>query len=114
MKTTEKIVDEIVVLKCEGELMGVADWTALPEIFYNLVEEKQTKVVMDFTKVTNINSSGFGVIIGGVTTMRNNGGDIKFIGVHCGSSFQSLLLITKLSKLLEVFKTLDEAVNSFK
>jgi anti-sigma B factor antagonist len=58
-----------------------------------------------------MNSSGLGILIGGLTTMRNNGGDLKLI--HIPDRIQSLLMITKLLTVFESFDSLEKAKESF-
>ena len=58
-----------------------------------------------------MNSSGLGILIGGLTTMRNNGGDLKLANIT--DRIQSLLMITKLLTVFESFDTIDQAIESF-
>ena len=58
-----------------------------------------------------MNSSGLGILIGGLTTMRNSGGDLKLANIT--DRIQSLLMITKLLTVFETFETVEEAVQSF-
>jgi len=59
-----------------------------------------------------MNSSVVGILIGGLTTLRNNSGDLKLVNVT--GKIESLLIITKLIKIFETFNTVEEAVASFK
>ena len=58
-----------------------------------------------------MNSSGLGILIGGLTTMRNNGGDLKLAAP--AEKVQNLLIVTKLITIFESFDTAEEAVASF-
>ena len=108
----EKEIDSVVLLELSGKLMGGPDATLLSEKLHNLVDQNKTKVVADLGKVSWMNSSGLGILIGGLTTMRNSGGDLKLINVT--GKIESLLIITKLIKIFDTFDGVDEAVNSFK
>ena len=59
-----------------------------------------------------MNSSGLGILIGGLTTIRNNQGELKLANVT--ERIQSLLMITKLMTVFESYDSLDKAVASFK
>ena len=111
MTLKEKEIDNVVVLELSGKVMGGPDANLLSEKLHNLVDQKKTKVVADLSKVSWMNSSGLGILIGGLTTMRNNNGDLKLVNVT--ERIKSLLIITKLITIFETFDTVDDAVASF-
>ena len=112
MTLKEKEIDSIVVLELSGKVMGGPDANLLSEKLHELVDQKRTKVVADLSKVSRMNSSGLGILIGGLTTMRNNDGDLKLVNVT--ERIKSLLIITKLITIFETFESVDDAVASFK
>ena len=103
--------DGIVVLELNGKIMGGPDATAINDKLHELVESNRTKVVADLAKVDWMNSSGLGILISGLTTIRNAGGDLKLAAVT--ERIKSLLMITKLLSVFDTFDTVDEAVSSF-
>ncbi len=112
MNLKEKEIDGVVLLELSGKLMGGPDATLLSEKLHDLVDQKKTKVIADLAKVSWMNSTGLGILIGGLTTMRNSGGDLKLVNV--AGKIESLLIITKLFKVFETFNQVEEAVASFK
>ena len=112
MNLKAKEIDGVVVLELAGKVMGGPDASLLSEKLHELVDQKKTKVVADLGKVSWMNSSGLGILIGGLTTLRNNRGDLKLVNVT--GKIESLLIITKLIKIFETFNTVEEAVASFK
>lgn len=112
MNLKEKEINGVVVLELSGKLMGGPDATLLSEKLHDLVDQKKTKVIADLGKVSWMNSSGLGILIGGLTTMRNNGGDLKLVNVT--GKIESLLIITKLIKIFDSFNSIDDGVESFK
>lgn len=111
MKMNEKTAGDIVVLELSGKIMGGPDASLLNEKLHELIEAGRTKVVADLDKVNWMNSSGLGILIGGLTTMRNNGGDLKLANIT--DRIQSLLMITKLLTVFETFDSVEAAVESF-
>jgi anti-sigma B factor antagonist len=111
MKMNEKIKDGIVVLELSGKIMGGPDASLLNDKLHELIEKGNAQVIADLGKVNWMNSSGLGILIGGLTTMRNNGGDLKLANIT--DKIQSLLMITKLLTVFETFDTVDKAVESF-
>ncbi|MFQ5648590.1 MAG: STAS domain-containing protein [bacterium] len=111
MKMTERESGDVVVLELSGKIMGGPDASLLNEKLHELIEAGKTKIVADLNKVDWMNSSGLGILIGGLTTMRNNGGDLKLANIT--DRIQSLLMITKLLTVFETFETIDKAIDSF-
>ena len=112
MNLKQKEIGGVVVLELSGKLMGGPDAALLSEKLHDLVDQKKTKVIADLGKVSWMNSSGLGILIGGLTTMRNSGGDLKLLNVT--GKIESLLIITKLIKVFDNFNNIDDAVSSFK
>jgi len=112
MNLKEKELNGIVVLELSGKVMGGPDANLLSEKLHELVDKEKTKVVADLSKVSWMNSSGLGILIGGLTTMRNNGGDLKLVNVT--DRIKSLLIITKLITIFETFEKMEDALKSFK
>jgi len=112
MNLKEKEIDGVVILDLSGKVMGGPDANLLSEKLHELVDKKKTKVIADLSKVSWMNSSGLGILIGGLTTMRNTEGDLKLVNVT--ERIKSLLIITKLITIFETFDSVDEALESFK
>ena len=111
MTLKEREQDGVVVIELSGKIMGGPDATLLNEKLHELIDNGKSKVIVDLAKVNWMNSSGLGILIGGLTTMRNNEGDLKLANVT--GKIQSLLIITKLITVFETFDSIDKAVASF-
>jgi len=109
IKTTEKY--EAVVLELKGNVMGGDDTKEFNEVLHKLIDGGKTRVVLDLGGVKFMNSSGLGMLIGGLTTMKKGEGHLKLANVT--EKIESLLIITKLIKIFESFDSVDEAVKSF-
>lgn len=111
MEVNQKDVGSVVVLELVGKVMGGPDATVLNDKLHDLVEQGKKRIVADLNQVNWMNSSGLGILISGLTTMRNAGGDLKLANVT--ERIQSLLMITKLRTVFETYDTVDKAVASF-
>ena len=111
MKIKEEMKSDVAILILRGELIGGPETTAVHDHIKGLIADGVTKVVVDLAKVKWLNSSGFGVLLGGLTSLRNAGGDLKLAGVT--ERVESLLMMTKLISIFETFETKDRAVASF-
>jgi anti-sigma B factor antagonist len=111
MKLTSREVKDVVILEPKGKIMGGPDATLLHDQLHDFIDQNKKKVVIDLAKVDWMNSTGLGILISSLTTMRNNGGELKLANVT--EKIQSLLTITRLITVFECFDTLDAAVASF-
>lgn len=100
-----------VVIEFKGNVMGGPDAVSLNEKLHELIESEKTNVVVDLARVKFMNSSGLGMLIGALTTMRKAGGDLRI--ANASDKIESLLIVTKLITVFKHYPSLDEAVNSF-
>lgn len=112
MKLTNREINDVMILEPKGKIMGGPDATVLHDMLHEFIDQNKKKVVIDLSKVDWMNSTGLGILISGLTTLRNNGGELKLANVT--DKIQSLLTITKLITVFESFDSVDEAVASFK
>lgn len=91
--------------------MGGPDGAKLHDTLHDLKEKGKKNVVIDLSKTKFMNSSGLGLLISGMTTMRNAGGDLRLANV--ADRIQSLLVITKLITVFKHFDSVDEAISSY-
>ena len=110
MKFKSKEQKGVTVIALEGNVIGGPDATVLNDQLHGLIDGKK-KVVVDLSSVDFINSSGLGLLIGGLTTMRKAGGELKLAGAS--KKIQNLLEITKLHKVFDIHKTVNDAVTAF-
>jgi len=101
-----------VVIEFKGNVMGGPDAVSLNETLHLLIEKEQKNVVVDLAKVKFMNSSGLGMLIGALTTMRKAGGELKI--ANATDKIESLLIVTKLITVFSHYKSVDQAVESFK
>ena len=109
VKTAEKY--NAVVLELKGNVMGGDDTKDFNELLHKYIDEGKKNIIVDLHDVKFMNSSGLGMLIGGLTTMKKAEGHLKLANVT--DKIQSLLVITKLITIFEFYETVDEAVNSF-
>jgi anti-sigma B factor antagonist len=67
--------------------------------------------LLNLSEVSYIDSSGIGEMVSGFTTVTNNGGQLKLVGLS--KRVKDLLQITKLYTVFEAFDDEADAVRSF-
>jgi anti-sigma B factor antagonist len=101
-----------VVIQFEGELMGGPEAVHLNKKLHELINKGRIKIVADVSGVQIMNSSGLGMLIGGLTTMRKAGGDLRI--AKPTDKIKSLLEVTKLHTVFKYYDSLKEATESFR
>ena len=109
VKTAEKY--NAVVLELKGNVMGGDDTKEFNELLHKYIDEGKKNLIVDLHDVKFMNSSGLGMLIGGLTTMKKAEGNLKLANVT--DKIQSLLVITKLITIFEYYNSVDEAAKSF-
>jgi anti-sigma B factor antagonist len=111
MKLSIKDSSGVTTIELEGSVLGGPDATALNETLHKLVEKGKKKILLDLSGVQTMNSSGLGMLLNALTTVRNAGGDLKLAAAS--KKIESLLVITKLSTVFELHPTVKKAIASF-
>lgn len=108
MKFKSEIINEILLIRLEGDLIGENDGAAILAIAIDAIHDKIMKCIIDISKLRYINSSGIGVLITILTKFRNKGGEVYLL--NPSESVQKLLVITKLNAIFQIAKTEEEAL----
>ena len=101
----------VTIIHLRGKLFGGSFTEELGSGLHKLLDEGKRNFVLDLDGVTVLNSSGFGIIVGTYTTVRNGGGQLKLARIS--SSIADLLSITKLNKIFQQYTSVEDAIKSF-
>ncbi|MBC2856461.1 MAG: STAS domain-containing protein [Cetobacterium sp.] len=107
----EKNVGDIKVIKVIGELDALVA-PKLKDRISKLVEMDTTKFVIDFDGLVHINSLAMGILRGKLRVVKEMGGDIKLINLN--EHIRTIFEMIGLDEIFEIYKSEDEAVESFR
>ena len=108
MKIKEKIKNHVAILSLSGKMMGGPETTALHDHIRSLMKDGIKNVVIDLGGVKWINSSGLGVLMAAMTTLKNAEGLMTLANVT--EKVESLLMITQLIRIFKTYDSIDRAV----
>ena len=111
MKATSRDINGVEIVKLEGKITIGAGDQQLREVISGMVNDGKTKILLDMSGVTTIDSSGIGELVGSYTTVANRGGKLKLL--HLPAKLNELLHITQLITVFEVYENEQEALASF-
>lgn len=111
MKLKTRLQDGILILEVKGKVMGGPDASIFQETIKGELANNHKKFIFHLGEVDWMNSSGLGILIGGLTTIKNAGGELKL--AHVTEKIQSLFMITKLVTIFDSYETIEDALKSY-
>lgn len=112
MKYTNEVVDQILILRFEGDLIGENHGSELVSLVHDHLNKNINLCAIDISGVRYINSSGIGVLITMLTKFRNKGGEVALI--NPSKTVEKLLHLTKLNSIFAIFDTEENAMQELK
>jgi anti-sigma B factor antagonist len=99
--------DGVAIVTVRGEV----DLATSPQLRDCLtgVVEKSSAVVVDLDEVGFIDSTGIGVLVGGVKRARSNGGELSLVCTQ--RRILKVLEITGLTQVFSVYESVDAAIH---
>lgn len=107
----ERLFRGVSILSLSGKLGLGESNRQLHESIKRLVSEGKTQIVINLAKVSHIDSSGLGELVSSYTTLKAADGVLKLACVN--DRVTSLMTITKLYTVFEIFAEELDAVYSF-
>jgi len=108
--TTAEIGSNEVILALQGDV----DLYTAPELkaeLIRLIETGTTRIVVDLTSATFIDSTTLGVLLGALKRLRPAGGELSIV---CPDpNIRKIFQITLLDRVFSIFETRENALNLF-
>jgi len=108
MKIDMREVDGITVLDVSGEMYGGPENARLVELLEELAGKGKLDVVLNLAKVKWVASTGLGIMMRGRAKFASLGGKIRLCALN--DRVVSLLHVTKMNLLFDVYPDVDKAV----
>jgi anti-sigma B factor antagonist len=110
-KLTSRQVGDVTVIDAAGRITLGDGASSFRDTIRDLAAKGNKKLLLNLADVSYIDSSGIGEMVSGFTTVTNNGGQLKLLGLS--KRVKDLLQITKLYTVFEVFDDETTAIRSF-
>jgi anti-sigma B factor antagonist len=101
--------DGVSVVSLRGEI-DVYTAPRLRQTLIDLVEGGASEIVVDMEHVDFLDSTGLGVLVGGLKRVKDRDGEMKLVAKQ--DRILKIFDITGLSKVFPMYGTLDEALGS--
>ncbi len=101
------------VISIEGKFLGSIEGDEFKETLVRLKDSGKKYVIVDLSGADFLDSTGIGVLISGLTTMRKAGGDVRLAGVK--KRIKAVFLMTRLlGSVFDDYETVEEAAESYR
>ena len=107
----ERPAGDVTILVLTGQMLLDDGDLAFRKRIHDLVERGSTKVVVDLGGVSYIDSSGVGMLVAKLKTLKDKGGNMKLLNLTRRA--ESLFGMLKLLIVFEAFDDEGAAVRSF-
>jgi anti-sigma B factor antagonist len=111
IQVTTRQVGDVSVIDVTGRITLGEGASTLRESIRDLVAKGNKKILLNLSDVSYIDSSGIGELVSGFTTVTNQGGVLRLLGLT--KRVKDLLQITKLYTVFEVYDDETSAIRSF-
>jgi anti-sigma B factor antagonist len=107
----ERQADDVTILILTGSILLDDGDLAFGRLIRDLIDRGRVMIVVDLGGVTHIDSSGTGMLVAKLKSVREKGGDIRLL--HVTMRGQRLLSVMKILTIFEIFDDEAAAVRSF-
>jgi len=101
----------IIILELRGPLQIGVECKQLELAFDQLLLDRQTRVVLDLSNLTRLDSAGLGKIVSCFSRVKTAGGALSLAGTT--GMIDGVLKLARADRFLKAYPTALEAANSF-
>lgn len=109
---SERRKNSIIILDLKGRIIYGTGSSLLHQTIRHLVEKNIKKILLNFSEVSSIDSSGFGELVGGYVAARRINGSIKLYNIP--DRLLDLFKLTHLNNVFDIYLNEQTAVRSYR
>ena len=107
MRLSSNIEDKFSIIKFDVDQVLGYEAQEFQDAVLNSLEQKVKCIIVDLSSVKYISSWGIGMLIHGLATTRNRGGDFKLAGL--AQNVMQVFQKVKIDTVLNIYKTVELA-----
>ena len=107
----ERRIEDVTVLDLKGRIRLTDRTRGLHESIRSLVEKGKTRILLNLSQVTHIDSSGLDELVASCVTAGNQGGEIKLL--HLTEQMREVITTANLSAPFDIYNNEYDAIASF-
>jgi len=110
MKIAEDKQDGVLISRIEGEI-NINSSPELRKAFDDYIRRKTKKIVVDFSQVTYVDSSGLATLVELFQRLKKIGGKLRICSLS--EKVRNVFEITRLVSIFEIYDDAEKAVKEF-
>ena len=106
-----KLHDDVLIVSVGAKRATIDVSPDFKEYLLKEIDQGNTKIVVDLSAAEFVDSSFLGALVTGLKRAAMKNGDLKIVGLQ--PPVQAMFELTRLYRIFDIFKNIDDAVNSF-
>ena len=102
---------EVVVAALRGRLAAGAGDEELRQLIDGFLADQRTRILLDLSQLTSIDSSGVGELVAGLRVAKELGAELKIL--QLAERVEHVLRLGQLLPLFDIYDSEDEALKAF-
>jgi anti-sigma B factor antagonist len=111
LTTTTRRADDVTIVDLTGRIALGDESAAVRNLVMDLLSQGHTKILLNMASVDYVDSSGLGVLVSSVTSVRKAGGEMKL--VNLSDKVDDLMEVTRLYTVFDIPDTEEDALKAF-
>jgi anti-sigma B factor antagonist len=108
----ERLIGNVTVLDLKGLIRITGRTRGLHKSIRGLIAEGKTRILLNLSQVTHIDSSGLDELVASCVTVNIKGGEIKLL--HLTEQLREVISTANLSGIFDIYNNEHDAIASFK
>jgi anti-sigma B factor antagonist len=108
--STHSPSDSTVVVRFSPNVLGGSDAMELADLLRDNLANGKTRAIFDLTEVIVMNSSGLGMLVSSLSTMKKSSGRLLLAGIP--EKVSQLLAMTQLTQVFDLYNSTEDAISA--
>jgi anti-sigma B factor antagonist len=109
--TKRTIQPGLTALAIEGNIHCGPECEQLERAIEEMIAARQTRIILDMTAITHLDSAAIGAIVRCLTKLKGAGGGLRIAAAQAMIDYS--LKLTKVDRVIQMFPTVDQAAQGF-
>ncbi len=111
MRVEVRQAEDVILVDLQGRLVSGTGDKLLRDIMDELLAENWTKIILNLSEVSKIDSAGIGELVASIKTAEHLGSKVKLLNVH--GQIRDILDLSQILPLLEIYDSEQSAIETF-